>query len=148
VNLLSIKQIFISIGLCLILLMLAGCEKTLEVDPQLIAISFYANLKDKDFEKASELFSPGMQESASHQAWIDFMAGVQEDLGKLNKVRFKNIETNTVRTGRMFIFDVAASYEKGNAAETLRLFQHLSATDLEAVSYDVRANGLTVRAPR
>ncbi len=146
-NLLGIKQI-ISIGLCLMLLILVGCEKTLEVDPQVVAISFYAKLKNKDFEEASELFSSGMKKSASNQAWIDFMAGVQEDLGKLNKVRFKNIETNTVRTGRMFIFDVAASYEKGNAAETLRLFQHLSATDLEAVSYDVKANGLTVRAPR
>ncbi len=144
----GIKQSLAAFGLCLMLLMLVSCEQPLKVDPQAVAADFYTNLKNKDFEAASKLFSAGMQKSVPHQAWIDFLTGVQKDLGSLKGVRFKNVETNTVRTGRMFIFDVAASYENGNSAETLSLFQGLRATDLEAVAYDVKANGLTVRAPR
>ncbi|MBN4078523.1 hypothetical protein JYT96_00790 [Gammaproteobacteria bacterium AH-315-C21] len=142
------KQGFVGVVFSIISLGLVACEQPLKVDPQVVAGDFYASLKNKNFEQASELFSAGMEKRVSHQAWIEFMAGVQADLGNLTGVRFKNIETNTVRTGRMFIFDVAASYENGNAAETLSLFQGLSATDLEAVAYEVKANGLTVHTPR
>jgi len=142
-----LKSGFAHICLFAAMFMLLACEKTLEVDPNEVAGSFYTHLKNKDFEAASQMLSEGILGTASRQRWIDFMANVQTDLGGLKNIRIRNVETNTVRAGRMFTFDVSGQYENGNSAETLTLFQSLSASDLEIVSYVVKANGLKAVVP-
>lgn len=146
-NVLPLKYRFGGVVLSIFCLFLLSCEKPLEVDPKEVASRYYTLLKNKDFAAASDMFSDGVFRASSPQEWIEFMASVQQELGDLKGIRVKNIETNTVRTGRIFIFDVAAQYENGNSAETLTLFQSLSATDLEVIAYEVKAKDLKLRSP-
>ena len=126
---------------------LAACEKPLQVDPRETAAGFYQLLQAQDFDGASGRFDDGMFRSVPRAAWVDFLGKVQQELGGLNGIRIRNVETNTVRTGRIFIFDISAEYENGNASETLTMFQALSATGLTVIDYDVKATGLKSAPP-
>lgn len=140
-------RVFLACAMVWLSALLAACDKPLDVEPSAFAASFYQHLKAKDFGAASAMLSIGMLGTSSREAWMGFMAQVQAELGQLNDVKVKNIEINTVRTGRMFILDISAHYEKANAAETLTLFQGLHTTGLEVVAYDVKAAGLKARVP-
>lgn len=142
-----LKKILMMLVIGISSVVLSACEQPLEVDPKEIAAEYYTLLKNKDFEAASLMFDAGMFRSVPRQAWVEFLGDVQGELGVLNGIRVRNVETNTVRTGRIFIFDVAAKYENGNAAESLTLFQSLSATDLKVIAYEVKAKDLKVKAP-
>ncbi len=142
-----LKKIFTGIVICVAGFLLIACEKPLQVDPKEIASKYYLFLKNKDFEAASKMFDEGMFRTVPREAWVDFLSRAQDELGDLTGIRVKNVETNTVRTGRIFIFDVAANYENSNAAETLTMFQSLSATDLSVIDYDIKAKDLKITPP-
>ncbi|MBL1293996.1 MAG: hypothetical protein COB61_009005 [Thiotrichales bacterium] len=146
-SILVLKKILVGLAISIACFTLFACEQPLKVDPKEVTSDYYTSLKNKDFEAASLMFDDGMFRSVPRQAWVEFFGNVQSELGALKGIRVKNVETNTVRTGRIFIFDVAAQYENGNSAETLILFQSLSATDLGVIAYEVKAKDLKAKAP-
>jgi len=130
-----------TIRLCLLALLVSGCSMGSPNASvvQVIADKFYKAQQQQNLDEALGYFS----DKRSAEDWRTHLTHIADNLGKVESFEYKGVETNTMLSGRLYIFDYQVAYSSGKQAkETLTLFDTLEEDDTAAiVSHMVMAEG-------
>jgi len=119
----------------IVLAICAGCaEPDRSSQAQLMVNQFYQTLEQSQYDKAIRFFSDELVATRSAQQWVDYFAR-----RAIRTAVFKDVETNTVFSGRFYIFDYQVTDAKGTGAETITVFHSLADDTTQIVSYKVYA---------
>jgi len=95
---------------------------------------FYQTLEQSQYDKAIQFFSEELLTTRSTQQWVDYFTK-----RAIREAVFKDVETNTVFSGRFYIFDYEVTDTSGTGAETITVFHSLADDTTRIVSYKVYA---------
>ena len=133
----------IKMGLMSMSLMLGGCSVgSPGVDvAQKTADDFYQAQQQQDMEKALSFYS----DSRAKEEWQTHLEHINQSLGAVQSYKLKNVEVNTVLSGRFYMFDYQVNYSSGKgAAETLTLFDSVEPDDVPLIaSHTISAEGFS-----
>ncbi len=122
---------------------LTGCSKEVEGEIVLpIANEFFAALQEKNYDKAMTFYSDDFFNLMSREHWLTNLQDIQKKLGDLETVKLKTQLTNTVLSGRRFIFIYTNHYEKARTKETVIFFQHVSNEDIKIQVHKIESKAL------
>jgi len=137
------KIIYLVLTATVFSFVLAGCSKEVEGEVVLpLANEFFVAIQDKDYDKALTFYSDDFFNLMSRESWRDNLKEVQEKLGPLERIKLKLQETNTVLSGRRFIFIFTNHYEKARTKETVIFFQHVSNEDIKIQVHKIESKAL------
>ncbi|MFQ5488096.1 MAG: hypothetical protein ACE5ET_06615 [Gammaproteobacteria bacterium] len=88
---------------------------------QALAQRYYDFLKEGQFAEAAALFPPGKREQQ-----LEILQDEQKRFGDLQDYRINSVETNTVYSGKFYIFITDTRYEKTAAGEILTLLEKVN----------------------
>lgn len=135
----------IRLGLISLWWVLSGCSVgSPEVGvAQKVADSFYQAQQQQELEKALSLYS----DARVPEEWRTHLENLNRSLGTVQSYSLKNVEVNTVLSGRLYLFDYQVNYSSGKgAAETLTLFDSVEPDDEPRIaSHTVAAEGFNAR---
>jgi len=122
---------------------LSGCSKEVEGEVVLpLANEFFLALQEKDYDKALTFYSDDFFNLTSREHWRANLEDIQKKLGKLDTIKLKLQHTNTVLSGRRFIFIYTNHYEKARTKETVIFFQHVSNEDIKIQVHKIESKAL------
>ncbi len=99
---------------------------------QALAQQYYELLKKRQFAEAAALFPPDNREQQ-----LAILQDEHQRLGDLKDYRINSVETNTVYSGKFYIFITDTRYEKTAAGEILTLLEKVNEDKLYIVHQKV-----------
>ncbi len=122
---------------------LMGCSKEVEGEVVLpMANEFFTAIQDKNYDKALTFYSDDFFNLQTPEDWRAHLQEIQEKLGGLQKVKLKLQQTNTVLSGRRFIFIFTNQYEKARSKETVIFFQQVRSDDIKIQVHKIESEAL------
>jgi hypothetical protein len=121
---------------------LAGCtigSPEGETVHKLVDRFYQARQQQQDIGKIVKYYS----DRRTPEEWRAHLEKISKTLGTVKSFKFKNMEVNTVFSGRTYIFDYRVDYSSGKtAAETLTVFDTVKSDDEpKIVSHVISADG-------
>ncbi|NOY71059.1 MAG: hypothetical protein GXP14_01570 [Gammaproteobacteria bacterium] len=142
-KLLSKKMLYLLLMGLMFSFILAGCSKEVEGEVVLpMANEFFAAIQDENYDKALTFYSDDFFNLQTPEDWRAYLQEIQEKLGGLQKVKLKLQQTNTVLSGRRFIFIFTNQYEKARSKETVIFFQQVRSDDIKIQVHKIESEAL------
>ncbi len=97
-----------------------------------LAQQYYEHLKSGRLSEAAALFPPDKRDEQ-----LEILRDEQRRFGALRRYRINGVETNTVYSGKFYIFLVDSEYQQTAAGEILTLLEKVNDDRLYIVSQKV-----------
>jgi hypothetical protein len=138
------KKIAIFILLISFLCLLVGCNTAKDLDAaKQLGQEYFEIIQSKNFNKATEFYSPQFFEKTSQSDILQMLQGVNMKLGDLQSFSCTNWYVNSYAgTGgsyTRYTLEYDTVYSKGTAKETLNIIKSKDSSKMQILGYNINS---------